>query len=143
MTCELIICSLRTCFFAHTHRHWQPSELTTKRDYRHYRCPRLFDPDQAAMCRDRYVADLHGTYRWYGWLRVFDFENVGQIVNTLDSNGPQSDTASGTGLRAELIVFAVIAAFVWPVIAVLVVGGYGFLLWMSQLILGPPGPPGT
>ena len=95
------------------------------------------------MCRDRYVADLHGTYRWYGWLRVFDFENVGQIVNTLDSNGPQSDTASGTGLRAELIVFAVIAAFVWPVIAVLVVGGYGFLLWMSQLILGPPGPPGT
>lgn len=48
-----------------------------------------------------------------------------------------------TSRRAELIVFAVIAAFVWPVIAVGVVGGYGFLVWMSQLILGPPGPPGT
>ncbi|MGA7480862.1 MAG: nitrate reductase, partial [Bradyrhizobium sp.] len=22
-----------------------------------------------------------------------------------------------------------------------VVGGYGFAVWMSQLILGPPGPP--
>lgn len=51
--------------------------------------------------------------------------------------------ATQTSRRAEFIVFAVIAAFVWPVIAVGVVGGYGFLVWMSQLILGPPGPPGT
>ncbi|MCK1518628.1 periplasmic nitrate reductase, NapE protein [Bradyrhizobium sp. 190] len=46
------------------------------------------------------------------------------------------------GRRAELFVFAVIAAFIWPVVAVGVVGGYGFLVWMSQVILGPPGPPG-
>ncbi|MEH2623534.1 nitrate reductase NapE [Bradyrhizobium sp. AZCC 1719] len=45
--------------------------------------------------------------------------------------------------RAELIVFAIIAAFIWPVVAVGVVGGYGFLVWMSQIILGPPGPPGA
>jgi periplasmic nitrate reductase NapE len=44
--------------------------------------------------------------------------------------------------RAEFFVFAIIAAFIWPVVAVGVVGGYGFLVWMSQLILGPPGPPG-
>lgn len=44
--------------------------------------------------------------------------------------------------RAELIVFAIIAAFIWPVVTVGVVGAYGFLVWMSQLILGPPGPPG-
>lgn len=43
--------------------------------------------------------------------------------------------------RAEWLVFAIIAAFIWPVVAVGVVGGYGFLVWMSQLILGPPGPP--
>ena len=27
------------------------------------------------------------------------------------------------------------------ILAVGVVGGYGFVVWMSQLILGPPGPP--
>lgn len=49
--------------------------------------------------------------------------------------------AAPTGRRAELIVFGIIAALIWPVMAVGVVGGYGFLVWMSQLILGPPGPP--
>jgi len=48
----------------------------------------------------------------------------------------------GTGRRAEFFVFAIIAAFIWPIVAVGVVGGYGFLIWMTQLILGPPGPPG-
>ena len=43
--------------------------------------------------------------------------------------------------RAETLVFLTIAAFVWPVVAVAVVGGYGFLVWMSQIVLGPPGPP--
>jgi periplasmic nitrate reductase NapE len=61
-------------------------------------------------------------------------------------DGPNKNGArphNETGRRAELIVFAVIAAFIWPVVAVGVVGGYGFLVWMSQLILGPPGPPGA
>ena len=56
---------------------------------------------------------------------------------------PALEARLGTGRRAELIVFAIIAAFIWPVVAVGVVGGYGFLIWMSQLILGPPGPPGA
>jgi nitrate reductase NapE len=46
-----------------------------------------------------------------------------------------------TNRREEFFVFAIIVAFIWPVVAVGVVGGYGFLIWMSQLILGPPGPP--
>jgi nitrate reductase NapE len=49
---------------------------------------------------------------------------------------------SATGWRAEFFVFAIIAAFIWPVVAVGVVGGYGFLIWMVQSIMGPPGPPG-
>lgn len=65
------------------------------------------------------------------------------MVDTLDNNDTQSDNARETDRRSEFIVFSIIAAFVWPVIAVGVVGGYGFLVWMSQLILGPPGPPGT
>jgi nitrate reductase NapE len=44
--------------------------------------------------------------------------------------------------RAEFIVFAIIVVFIWPIVTVGFVGGYGFLVWMSQLVFGPPGPPG-
>ena len=44
--------------------------------------------------------------------------------------------------RRELLVFFVLAFAIWPVVAVGVVGGYGFLVWMFQIIYGPPGPPG-
>ena len=55
---------------------------------------------------------------------------------------PTHESAFATSRRTEFLVFAIIVAFIWPVVAVGVVGGYGFLIWMSQLILGPPGPPG-
>ena len=60
-----------------------------------------------------------------------------------DKDGARPGNSYRTGRRAELIVFAVIAAVIWTVVAVGVVGGYGFLIWMSQMILGPPGPPGA
>jgi nitrate reductase NapE len=44
--------------------------------------------------------------------------------------------------RQELFMFALLAILIWPMIAVAVVDGYGFLVWMWQLIFGPPGPPG-
>lgn len=43
--------------------------------------------------------------------------------------------------REELVAFIVLAIIIWPILAVGVVGGYGFLVWMFQLIYGPPGPP--
>jgi nitrate reductase NapE len=43
--------------------------------------------------------------------------------------------------REELFAFVVLAVLIWPVVAVAVVGGYGFIIWMSQIVLGPPGPP--
>lgn len=43
--------------------------------------------------------------------------------------------------RAELLAFLTLAVFIWPIVAVGVVGGYGFLVWMFQLLVGPPGPP--
>lgn len=43
--------------------------------------------------------------------------------------------------RDELIVFLLIAALIWPITTVGVVGGYGFAVWMYQIIAGPPGPP--
>jgi periplasmic nitrate reductase NapE len=43
--------------------------------------------------------------------------------------------------RDEFLVFLIIIALVWPVMTVGVVGGYGFAVWMYQLVAGPPGPP--
>ncbi|MCB5204517.1 periplasmic nitrate reductase, NapE protein [Neorhizobium sp. T786] len=45
--------------------------------------------------------------------------------------------------RGELITFLVLAFGIWPVVAVAVVGGYGFMVWMYQIVFGPPGPPGV
>ena len=55
---------------------------------------------------------------------------------------PALEARLGTSRRAEFFVFAIIVALIWPVVAVGVVGGYGFLIWMAQMVLGPPGPPG-
>ncbi|MDQ2634737.1 MAG: periplasmic nitrate reductase, NapE protein [Pseudomonadota bacterium] len=44
--------------------------------------------------------------------------------------------------RTELLAFLVLAFGIWPIVAVGVVGGYGFLVWMYQIVFGPPGPPG-
>jgi len=43
--------------------------------------------------------------------------------------------------RVEFLTFVVLAFGIWPILAVGVVGGYGFLVWMLQIIFGPPGPP--
>jgi len=44
--------------------------------------------------------------------------------------------------RRELLTFLILAFGIWPIVAVGVVGGYGFLVWMFQIVYGPPGPPG-
>jgi periplasmic nitrate reductase NapE len=39
----------------------------------------------------------------------------------------------------ELRAFLVLSIVMAPVLAVAVVSGYGFLVWMYQLVVGPPG----
>jgi nitrate reductase NapE len=39
----------------------------------------------------------------------------------------------------ELWAFVLLAVVMAPVLAVAVVSGYGFLVWMVQLVTGPPG----
>ncbi|HMR33058.1 MAG TPA: periplasmic nitrate reductase, NapE protein [Geminicoccaceae bacterium] len=51
---------------------------------------------------------------------------------------PASRSASR---RSELLVFLLVVAVIFPLLAVGVVGGYGFLVWMYQMVVGPPGPP--
>ena len=43
--------------------------------------------------------------------------------------------------KTEFLTFLVLAFGIWPIVAVGVVGAYGFLVWMFQLVFGPPGPP--
>jgi nitrate reductase NapE len=39
----------------------------------------------------------------------------------------------------ERRAFILLVVFFAPIMAVGIVGGYGFLVWMSQLLMGPPG----
>jgi periplasmic nitrate reductase NapE len=38
----------------------------------------------------------------------------------------------------ERRAFLVLAVFLAPVMAGVIVGGYGFMVWMFQLLIGPP-----
>ena len=42
--------------------------------------------------------------------------------------------------RREVMLFLLLAVVIWPFIAVGVVAGWGFLVWMYYLFTGPPGP---
>lgn len=48
---------------------------------------------------------------------------------------PQGPFTKAQELRSFLFLSVVMA----PVLAVAIVGGYGFLVWMFQLVAGPPG----
>lgn len=61
---------------------------------------------------------------------------------TSDQETQQPATSERQGRRSELLVFLVLAVLIWPVIAVGFVASYGFIVWMWQILMGPPGPPG-
>ena len=42
--------------------------------------------------------------------------------------------------RREWMLFLFLAVVIWPFIAVGVVAGWGFLVWMYYMFTGPPGP---
>ena len=54
-------------------------------------------------------------------------------------SSPESDEAHTLTKRGERRVFLFIAVFLFPVLSVILVGGYGFFIWILQMIFGPPG----
>lgn len=50
------------------------------------------------------------------------------------------ESASPSSRALELRAFLLLAVVMAPVLAIIVVSGYGFLVWMYQLFAGPPGP---
>lgn len=43
--------------------------------------------------------------------------------------------------RKETGLFLFLVVCLFPLLSVMVVGGYGFIIWFFQLLYGPPGPP--
>jgi nitrate reductase NapE len=41
--------------------------------------------------------------------------------------------------NTEFRSFLLLVVLLAPVLSVAIVGGYGFLVWISQILLGPPG----
>ena len=41
--------------------------------------------------------------------------------------------------RSEVLTFLFLTVFLAPILAVGIVGGYGFLVWIYQIFTGPPG----
>jgi periplasmic nitrate reductase NapE len=52
-----------------------------------------------------------------------------------------TDTESRPQHWREIVMFLVLAVVIWPFIAVAVVGGWGFLVWMWFAFIGLPGAP--
>jgi nitrate reductase NapE len=40
--------------------------------------------------------------------------------------------------RGERRVFLFITVFLFPALSIILIGGYGFLIWILQIIFGPP-----
>ena len=40
--------------------------------------------------------------------------------------------------KQELILFLFLTVFLAPILSVVIIGSYGFLIWISQIISGPP-----
>ncbi|QGZ31819.1 nitrate reductase [Stutzerimonas stutzeri] len=55
---------------------------------------------------------------------------------------PHSTDSVPVGKPEETRLFVFLLVFLFPLLSIVTVAGYGFVVWISQLIFGPPGPPG-
>ncbi|MAM63364.1 periplasmic nitrate reductase, NapE protein [Maritimibacter sp. UBA3975] len=55
-------------------------------------------------------------------------------------NNPNTSEQRETSSRGqETVAFLFLALVLFPILAVIFVGGFGFVVWMEQLLFGPPG----
>jgi periplasmic nitrate reductase NapE len=65
---------------------------------------------------------------------------VDTFAATMTSHVPGADCIDmAPEQRRELLVFLFLTLVLAPLVAVVVVAGYGFCVWMYQLLAGPPG----
>ncbi len=68
-------------------------------------------------------------------------ETRGAAATPPSAPTPFAQTPSAPTRKRELFAFLILAIVIWPILSVGIVGGYGFLVWMTQMVFGPPGPP--
>jgi nitrate reductase NapE len=64
------------------------------------------------------------------------------VANTVEQGRRADGAVDSASRRSELRAFLFLTVVLAPVLAVMIVGGYGFLVWMYQLVAGPPGSHG-
>ncbi len=64
------------------------------------------------------------------------------MQTTNNAATPPAASRKAEGRRRDLLAFLFLTIFLAPLLAVAVVGGFGFMIWIFQLFAGPPGPPG-
>jgi nitrate reductase NapE len=62
-------------------------------------------------------------------------------LNTVAGLRPDGSAAPPARRADELRVFLFLTVVLAPMLAVILVAGLGFAIWMYQLVAGPPGPP--
>ncbi|MDN2566320.1 periplasmic nitrate reductase, NapE protein [Aquibium sp. A9E412] len=55
------------------------------------------------------------------------------------SSGEGASAEATPQKKHETIAFLLLAFVLFPVLSVIFVGGFGFVVWMQHLVFGPPG----
>lgn len=56
-----------------------------------------------------------------------------------DGRRPPSEPPEKPTKRHETIAFLFLSIVLFPLMSIILVGGFGFIIWMQHLLLGPPG----
>jgi periplasmic nitrate reductase NapE len=56
-----------------------------------------------------------------------------------DETSERLMTSGRSRRRSEMLTFLFLTVFLAPILAVGIVGGYGFAVWIYQIFAGPPG----
>ncbi|MCQ2029673.1 MULTISPECIES: periplasmic nitrate reductase, NapE protein [Stutzerimonas] len=54
---------------------------------------------------------------------------------------PHHTDPAPVGKSEETRLFVFLLVLFFPLLSIVTVSGYGFIVWISQMIFGPPGPP--
>ena len=56
----------------------------------------------------------------------------------MTSAEPALDLSDDVAKRRERVAFLLLTAVVFPLLTVMIVAGYGFMVWIWQMFTGPP-----
>lgn len=75
-------------------------------------------------------------------LAVFLWHQIQRrTVAAQTTSGSEAALSGAATRKTEIIAFFLLSVVIWPFIAVGIVGSFGFLVWMWQMVFGPSGPP--